>query len=76
MGGGANKASLVESQLRVLAKIAASVQVHGGFRRASKWRPLQTNDIHTPSPTSGLGYFSAACADAPAYYWESDQDAI
>jgi hypothetical protein len=76
MRGGANKISLVESQLLALTKIAAPVQVHGGFRRASKWRPLRASEIHTPLPTSGIGYFAAAGKDAPEYYWESNADAI
>ncbi|WP_349745325.1 CPCC family cysteine-rich protein, partial [Roseateles cavernae] len=73
MGGGANKRSLVQSQLLALQRFPVGVSVVGTILRAPGWRPLRPEEIEpAQSPANGLAYFDAAAGDATNYYWVRD----
>lgn len=73
MGGGANKLSLVQSQLLALQKYPVGVSSVGVSLRAPGWRPLEPEEIEpSRSPADGPAYFDAAAGDAPSYYWLRD----
>ncbi|WP_428506871.1 CPCC family cysteine-rich protein [Roseateles sp.] len=73
MGGGANKQSLVQSQLLALQRFPVGVSVVGTILRAPGWRPLRPEEIEpAQSPANGLAYFDAAAGDAKNYYWVRD----
>ena len=73
MSGGANRESLVQAQRRAIAAQPVEVQVQGGFKRASGWRPIAESDIlsATTPPAAGLSYFEAAASVEPQYYWRA-----
>jgi Cysteine-rich CPCC len=72
MGGGANTESLFESQQNILHVVPAEVKEYRGHLRCVDWRPLGRSDLGTgvDAPETSVGYFNAAAADSPAYYWE------
>ncbi|PND40122.1 hypothetical protein C1O66_01675 [Paucibacter aquatile] len=73
MGGGANKRSLVQSQLLALQRFPVGVSVFGSILRAPGWRPLRPEEVEPArSPANGSEYFDAAAGDAPSYYWTLD----
>ena len=73
MRGGANRESLLESQLAALKKYPPDIKSVRGFERAPKWRPLRESDLETRGgPTDGLSYFHAAASEHPTYYWLRD----
>jgi hypothetical protein len=49
MAGGANKASLAEHQLQVLAAYPTTVALAKGFRRSKEWRPFWQARLCCPS---------------------------
>lgn len=66
MGGGANKRSLVQSQLLALQRLPVGVSVAVSNLRAPGWRPLRPEEVQlTKSPANGSEYFYAASGDAP-----------
>lgn len=46
-GGGANKDSLIDAQVRVMKSLPLEVQEHGGYRRDPRWRPLNEEEIRS-----------------------------
>jgi len=73
MGGGANKRSLVQSQLLALQRYPVGVSAVGVSLRAPGWRPLRPEEIESSqSPAHGAAYFEAAARDSPIYYWLRD----
>ena len=76
MRGGANGGSLLEYQRDILAEVPAHITEHRGFKRDLAWRPLTERDCQTDptAPTDGLGYFHAAVAESPVYYWLRSPD--
>ena len=73
MGGGANKRSLVQSQLLALQRFPIDISVAGSILRAKGWRPLRPEEVElAQSPANGSEYFDAAAGDAPSYYWTLD----
>jgi hypothetical protein len=62
--------SLAEAQLNALKMQPVGVQLAGGFKRASDWRPLQESDFQDEAaPSSGVQYFHAAADEVVHYYW-------
>ena len=43
--GGANKISLIESQIIILNKIPLEIKEYNGIKRDRKWRPLNKQEI-------------------------------
>lgn len=72
MQGGANKDSLLKCQQQILIEIPSHITEYKGFKRDSKWRPLNEQDcaINLAAPINGISYFNAATEDAPLYYWQ------
>jgi Cysteine-rich CPCC len=71
IGGGANRMSLQEAQIRQLKVYPVDIQNAGGHKRAPDWRPLQQSDFQDKvAPDTGIQYFHAAAEDAVDYYWK------
>ena len=74
MSGGANQASLFESQRRTLCLFTSDVLLHSGYRRCPDWRPLRDEECGNfpGSPMNGREYLDAAAsAEESKYYWRS-----
>jgi len=71
MGGGANKASLVEAQAAALRQFPIETRLAKGFERDPAWRSLgEAEEVASAAPRSGTEYFeSAASDDDVGYYW-------
>jgi hypothetical protein len=62
--------SLAEAQLIALKIQPVGVQLAGGFKRASEWRPLRESDFQDEaSPSSGVQYSHSAADEVVYYYW-------
>lgn len=72
MGGGANRKSLLESQIEILESIPAEIREHDGHIRHPNWRPLRYVDcvVESDGPKTGLEYFQAATENPSPYYWD------
>lgn len=72
MAGGANHESLREAQQESLRHWPLDVREAEGCVRDPEWRPLTDDDLPVASPPrGGQGYFEAAVAEAPPYYWRA-----
>lgn len=67
--GGANACSLAECQARALASLDPSALAHGGYHRASSWRPLRPDEIGEVPPTDGSPS-APKPIDRVRYYWD------
>jgi hypothetical protein len=75
MGGGANRESLFESQQNIVKVVPAEVKEFRGHLRCLDWPPLGRADLGPAldAPETGVGYFNAAAAESPSYYWEQEE---
>ena len=69
MRGGANKASLFESQQRLLQQIPLELYSYRGSACCPDWRPLTEKECGETSgmPTDGLSYSQAVGTVEPVY---------
>ena len=75
MRGGANRESLVESQISILKELPVEIRKRDGVLRDPQWRPLREEEVkfRPDAPKDGTSYFHAACSEEPAYYWLHDE---
>ncbi len=68
--GGANRYSLWQGQLRVLARYPVAVMEANGYIRDPLWRPLRFEELTMERvPQTGTEYFDMAANERPTYYW-------
>ena len=71
-GGGANGESLAEAQQAALAKYPLNVGDTHGYRRGSKWRPLNEAEIEESKRTSIMKHWHAsAVLSESESYWQT-----
>ncbi len=68
--GGANKRSLLQAQQASIEKYPVHVQLAGGFRRSTSWRPLLPLEIESSNLKKEAKHWhtTAALAESEAYW--------
>ena len=68
--GGANKKSLVQAQQAAVEKYPVHVQLAGGFRRGTSWRPLLPSEIEASDRKKVAKHWhtAAVLAENEAYW--------
>ena len=68
--GGANKKSLVQAQAAATEKYPVHVELAGGFRRSTSWRPLLPSEIEESNREKEVKHWhtAAVLAENEAYW--------
>ena len=69
--GGANKKSLVQAQVAATEKYPVNVELAGGFRRSTSWRPLLPLEIEASNREKEVKHWhKAAVLTENEAYWQ------